>query len=116
MSLAVWIVARMASPVVGPLVPAVQATGKPMIGMYDGSTIAPLNDFICQPGIGLSFGVAHFSRRGLASPHSCICLTAQSPAARYWGELVRRGPYWSVSLCITSITLELAPSSSVLIL
>ena len=116
MSLAFWMTASIASPVWGPLVPPVHATGIPMMGMYPGSTIAPLNDFTCQPGIGLSLGVAHFSRRTFASPHSFICLTAQSPAMRYWGELVRRGPYWSVSLCISSMTLELLPNSSVLIL
>src|SRR3954452_1961727 len=116
MSAAVKIGARIASAVTGPFVPLVHATGTPMIGMYVGSTIAPLYDVNCQLGMGLSFGVAHFSRCGFDSPHSCICLMAQSPAARYCGELVSLGPYWSVSLCMISMTLELLPSSSVFIL
>src|SRR5947209_11785107 len=106
----------MASPVTGPLVPLVHATGTPMIGIYEGSTIAPSYFVNCQLGIGLSFGVAHVSRCGLAKPHSCICLVAQAPATRNCGEFVRRGPYWSVNLCMISMTLEFGPNSSVLIL
>src|SRR4051794_37848457 len=106
----------MASPVTGPLVPLVHATGTPMIGMYVGSIIAPSYFVNCQLGIGLSFGVAHLSTCGLAKPPSCIGLVAQSPAARYSGQCVGGGPYWSVSACMMSMTLEWAPSPSVLAL
>src|SRR5580704_2351457 len=44
------------------------------------------------------------SRCTLLSPHSFNWLTAQSPAARYCGELVKRGPYRSVRLYIVSMS------------
>src|ERR1035441_1864771 len=47
--------------------------------------------------------VDHFSRWTLLSPHSLSWPTAQSPAARYCGELVRRGPYRSVRLYMVSM-------------
>src|SRR4051794_29963562 len=102
------IAASTASPVSGPFVPRVQATGTPPIGIYVGSIIAPLYAVTCHPGIAPEGtpSVCHFSSWTLLRPHSFSCPAAHEPAALNWGELVRRGPYLSVRYQTVSMTLE----------